>query len=117
MRGNVFQDKQGNYITENELLKQFNKELQQENQNLKERIAYLERSNDRREELILELRDELVEEDTMIDNWNKLKEYISIKLYNTEYLQKLCGCGIDDFDHILLDAIREKMQKLEEGEK
>lgn len=51
------------------------------------------------------------------DNWNKLKEYISIKLYNTEYLQKLCGCGIDDFDHILLDAIREEMQKLEEGEK
>lgn len=51
------------------------------------------------------------------DNWNKLKEYISIKLYNTEYLQKLCGCGIDDFDHILLDAIREEMKKLEEGEK
>lgn len=49
------------------------------------------------------------------DNWNKLKEYISIKLYNTEYLQKLCGCGIDDFDHMLLDVIREEMQKLEEG--
>lgn len=48
-------------------------------------------------------------------NWNKLKEYISIKLYNTEYLQKLCGCGIDDFDHILLDVIREEMKKLEEG--
>lgn len=51
------------------------------------------------------------------DNWDKLKEYISIKLYNTEYLQKLCGCGIDDFDHMLLDAIREEMQKLEKGEK
>lgn len=38
MRGNVFQDKQGNYITENELLKQFNKELQQENQELKKVI-------------------------------------------------------------------------------
>lgn len=44
------------------------------------------------------------------DNWNELKEYISIKLYNTEYLQKLCGCRIDDIDHILLDAIREEMQ-------
>ena len=46
-----------------------------------------------------------------------MRNYISMKLYNTKYLQKLCGCGIDDFDHILLDAIREEMQKLEEGEK
>lgn len=51
----------------------------------------------------------------MKDNWNKLKEYISIKLYNTEYLQKLCGCRIDDIDHILLDAIREEIQGLEQG--
>lgn len=58
-----------------------------------------------------------LENQQLKDNWNKLKEYISIKLYNTEYLQKLCGCGIDDFDHILLDAIREEMKKLEEGEK
>lgn len=49
------------------------------------------------------------------DNWNKLKEYISIKLYNTEYLQKICGCRIDDINHILLDAIREEMLKLEQG--
>ena len=53
------------------------------------------------------------ENEKLKDNWNKLKEYISIKLYNTEYLQKLCGYGIDDFDHILLDVIREEMQKLE----
>ena len=66
------------------------------------------------EDMIFELQDE---NQTLKDNWDKLKEYISIKLYNTEYLQKLCGCGIDDFDHILLDAIREEMQKLEEGEK
>lgn len=50
------------------------------------------------------------------DNWNKLKEYISIKLYNIEYLQKLCGCRIDDIDHILLDAIRKEMQELEGSE-
>lgn len=49
------------------------------------------------------------------DNWNKLKEYISIKLYNTEYLQKICGCRIDDINHILLDVIREQMLELEQG--
>lgn len=49
------------------------------------------------------------------DNWNKLKKYISVKLYNTEYLQKLCGCRIDDINHILLDAIKEEMQELEKG--
>lgn len=47
------------------------------------------------------------------ENWNELKDYISIKLYNTEYLQKLCGCRIDDIDHILLDVIREEMQEIE----
>lgn len=49
------------------------------------------------------------------DNWNKLKEYIDIKLYNTEYLQKICNCRIDDTNHILLDAIRERMLELEQG--
>lgn len=110
MRGNVFQDKQGNYITENELLKQFNKELQQENQNLKERIAYLERSNDRREELILELRDELVEEDTMIDNWNKLKEYAKENLYFYSGYQ-----GEDLELDISIQNVLDKMQELEQG--
>ena len=37
-----------------------NTELLEENQKLKERIDYLERSNNRREESILELRDELI---------------------------------------------------------
>lgn len=50
------------------------------------------------------------------DNWIELKEYISIKLYNTEYLQKMCGCRVDDINHILLDAIRDKMQKLEKSD-
>lgn len=58
-------------------------------------------------------RNQQKENEQLNRNWNKLKEYISIKLYNTEYLQKLCGCGIYDFDHILLDAIREEIQKLE----
>ena len=62
--------------------------------------------------MIFELQDE---NQTLKDNWDKLKEYISIKLYNTEYLQKLCGCRIDDIDDILLDAIREEIQGLEQG--
>lgn len=49
------------------------------------------------------------------DNWDKLKEYIGIKLYNVEYLQKLCGCRIDDEIHIILDIIKKKMQELENG--
>lgn len=47
------------------------------------------------------------------DNWNKLKELIDIKLYNTEYLQKLCGYKIDDEIHMVLDIIKKKMKELE----
>ena len=47
--------------------------LQQENKQLKERIAYLERSNNRREDTILEQRKEISD---LEDNWNKLKEFI-----------------------------------------
>lgn len=50
----------------------------------------------------------------LFDNWNKLKEYINIKLYNTEYLQRLCGCKIDDETHMILDIIKEEMRKLEQ---
>ena len=47
------------------------------------------------------------------DNWNKLKEYIDIKLYNVEYLQKLCGYRIDDEIHMILDIIKKEMKELE----
>ena len=50
----------------------------------------------------------------LFDNWNKLKEYINIKLYNTEYLQRLCGCKIDYETHMILDIIKEEMRKLEQ---
>ncbi len=46
-------------------------DLQIVNENLKERIAYLERSNDRREDTILEQRNEIAELEM---RWNKLKE-------------------------------------------
>lgn len=49
----------------------------------------------------------------LFNNWNKLKEYIDIKLYNVEYLQKLCGCRLDDEIHIILDIIKKEMKELE----
>lgn len=81
-----------------------------ENQQLKERIEYLERSNNRREGTILEQRQEI---NDVKDNWNKLKKTIDIKLYNTEYLQKLWGYKIDDEIHIILDIIKKEMKELE----
>lgn len=57
---------------------------------------------------------QLQEENKQIkDNWNKLKELIDIKLYNTEYLQKLCGYKIDDETHMILDIIKKEMQEIE----
>ncbi len=47
--------------------------LKKENKQLKERIEYLERSNNRREDTILEQRQEISD---LEDNWNKLKEYL-----------------------------------------
>ena len=49
----------------------------------------------------------------LFNNWNKLKELIDIKLYNAEYLQKLCGYKIDDEIHMILDIIKKEMQELE----
>lgn len=46
-------------------------EIQKENKQLKERIEYLERSNNRREDTILEQRQEI---SNLEDNWNELKE-------------------------------------------
>lgn len=47
--------------------------LKKENKQLQERIEYLERSNNRREDTILEQRQEISD---LEDNWNKLKEYL-----------------------------------------
>lgn len=65
-----------------------------------------------KDEIIIDLQQENKQ---LKDNWNKLKEYIDIKLYNVEYLQKLCGCRIDDEIHMILDIIKKEMQKLEQG--
>lgn len=47
--------------------------LIKENQELKERIEYLERSNNRREDTILEQRQKIGD---LEDNWNKLEKWI-----------------------------------------
>ena len=59
-------------ITPSEI-KQAIDDLLNENHLLKERIKYLERSNDRREDTIIELRQE---NNDLEDNWNKLKEFL-----------------------------------------
>lgn len=65
------QNKKNNQIYKNS--KKVEK-LEQENKQLQERIEYLERSNNRREDTILEQRQEISD---LEDNWNKLKEWIN----------------------------------------
>lgn len=76
-------------------------DLQQENKQLKERIEYLERSNNRREDTILEQRQEI---NDVKDNWNKLRKFVSKRQaisFNTEY--------------VCYSNILEQMQEIERG--
>ena len=54
----------------------------EENKQLKERIEYLERSNNRREDTILEQRQEISD---LEDNWNKLKEWLDKEIKNQKH--------------------------------
>ena len=54
-----------------------NQLLKKENKQLKERIGYLERSNNRREDTILEQRQNLSD---LEDNWIKLRKYIKTEI-------------------------------------
>lgn len=72
--------------------------LQQENKQLKERIEYLERSNNRREDTILEQRQEISD---LEDNWNKLKEFI-----DTLWLD----------DKGIVMKIKDKIELIEQGD-
>lgn len=47
------------------------------------------------------------------DNWNKLKEIIDVKMYNSEYLINLCGYKVDVDTLEILKIIKEEMQELE----
>lgn len=66
--------------------------LKQENKQLKERMEYLERSNNRREDIIIEQRQEISD---LEDNWNDLKKYAKEivstdnELYGTDLLDKM----------------------------
>ena len=81
-----------NLQKENEHLDWVSCHLRKTNEKLKERIAYLERSNNRREGTILEQRQEISD---LKDNWNDLKKYakevISTdnELYGTDLLDKM----------------------------
>ena len=76
-----------------EFYKQLSEQLQQENKQLKERIEYLERSNNRREDTILEqrqeisdLEDKLSKIETLIINHNCDTGDIYYK-YNSKFLK------------------------------
>lgn len=84
---------------ENMLLKKKNKQLQ-------ERIEYLERSNNRREDTILEQRQEISD---LEDNWNKLKEYIEKDYgFYDKLIAPKYGCAMG-----ALRRIKDKMQEIE----
>lgn len=57
-------------------------DLLEENEKLKERIEYLERSNDRREESIIYLREESIDFETRIDKAIEL-----IKQYDNTFIE------------------------------
>lgn len=72
-----------------------------------ERIKYLERSNDRREDTILEQRQEISD---LEDNWNKLREYAKENLYFYSGYQN------EDLEtDVAIQGVLNKMQELEQG--
>lgn len=49
----------------------------EENKQLQERIEYLERSNNRREDMVIELQNELCEINDYKEKWNDLKDFVN----------------------------------------
>lgn len=88
-------------------LENLNEETTKGNKQLKERIEYLERSNNRREDTILEQRQEIGD---LEDNWNKLREWLEKELgdrINPNNDKWLTG---------VYDAYRETIDKMQEME-
>lgn len=81
------------------------KKMLEENKQLQERMEYLERSNNRREDIIIEQRQEI---NNLEDNWNKLKEYVTNEPILDFYNDKL------PFE-IIIKKIKDKIQELEKG--
>lgn len=82
--------------------------LQQENKQLKERIEYLERSNNRREDTILEQRQEISD---LEDNWNKLREIAKSQSGFKKRVDLKGGLWFE------IDDLLGKMQEIEGSEK
>lgn len=80
--------------------------LKKENEQLKERIEYLERSNNRREDIIIEQRQEI---NNLEDNWDELKEYLHNVDVVVDYSENYDGHFIN------YDELIDKMQELEQG--
>lgn len=78
--------------------------LEQENEKLKERIEYLERSNNRREDTIFEQRKEISD---LEDNWNKLKECLKDVMNSSNAIDK-------DFVETILNIMQEIEQERED---
>lgn len=82
-----------------------NKNVTEENKQLKAQIEEYQKALD----------ETMSEKIDIQNNWNELKEYIDIKLYNMEYLQKLCGCRLDDVNHLILEIIKNEIQEMEKN--
>lgn len=88
--------------------------LQQENKQLQKRMEYLERSNNRREDIIIEQRQEI---NNLEDNWDELKEYCKetkLKEFEKSY-GKRYGKTFTQAEIIVCNMILDKMQELEKG--
>ena len=90
------------------------KKMLEENKQLQERMEYLERSNNRREDIIIEQRQEI---NNLEDNWNKLKKYI--KETKLKEFEKSCGKRygktFTQAEIIICNMILDKIQELEKG--
>lgn len=78
----------------------------EENKQLQERMEYLERSNNRREDIIIEQRQEISD---LEDNWDELKEYLHNVDVVVDYSENYDGHFIN------YDVLIDKMQKIEQG--
>lgn len=96
--------------------------IEEENQQLQERIEYLERSNNRREDTILEQRQEISD---LEDNWNKLKEKVNegMRTYrNKNYdlvfdIEEIPKEDLNDFiSYLALQVMEQLILNIEQGE-
>lgn len=78
-------------------------DLKQENKQQQKRMEYLERSNNRREDIIIEQRQEISD---LEDNWDELKEIIRKKQDYYKYFK-------DNRYRKFLSELLNKMQELE----